>query len=331
MVTDHVTVMEEIMSRAERLLELITRVRATGRFTVQEMAGEFGVSRRTMLRDLHALSAMGVPLTSMPGPGGGYSLPYPQRPVTLSLAADEALGLILSYEAVLRDAPSPFRAPSVSAITKLRGALPPNVVRDLDRLRERVAVVGVERAYDAPFLADLLQAALDGAHLRVGYDSRRGPSERLIYPYGLVAGLGFWYCACYDYRRGVHAWLRADRIVSLERTEGQGTPETMTLAEWLRRPPETSQDMLALRAMVTARGMKELDWSAVGGGLMREADGSGGIDMPIPASSLDFYARLFLRLGAEATVASPVELVAALRREARSILSLYTDGGNDGD
>src|SRR5579875_3081315 len=134
-----------------------------------------------MLRDLHALSAMGVPLASAPGPGGGYSLPYPQRSVTLSLTADEALGLILSYEAMLRDAPSPFREPSVSAITKLRGALSPDIVRDLDRLRERVAAVGVDRTYDAPFLANLLQAACDGAHLRIGYDSRRGSSERVIY------------------------------------------------------------------------------------------------------------------------------------------------------
>ena len=205
------------MSRSERLLELLTRVRAKGRFTVQEMSDEFGVSRRTMLRDLHALSAMGVPLAAVPGPGGGYSLPYPQPPLTLSLAADEALALILSYEALSRDAPSPFHESSISAITKLRAALPPEVLRDLDRLRERVAAVGVARRYDAPFLADLLRAALDEVHLRIAYDSRRGVSERLIFPYGLIAGLGFWYCACYDYKRGSHAWLRADRIRSLER------------------------------------------------------------------------------------------------------------------
>ena len=157
MLTDHVTNAELGVSRSERLLDLIPRVRAKVRFSVEEMADEFGASRPTMLRVLHALSAMGVPLAAVPGPGGGYTLPYPQRPVTLSLSADEALGLILSYEAVLRDAPSPFRAPSVSAITKLRAALAPDVVRDFDRWRERVMVVGVARTYDAPFLADLLQ------------------------------------------------------------------------------------------------------------------------------------------------------------------------------
>jgi predicted DNA-binding transcriptional regulator YafY len=189
--------MKLILSKTDRLLELMTTVTAQdGRFTVQEMADLFGVSQRTMLRDLQALSAMGLPLSASPGPGGGYLLIYARRQVNLSLLADEALALILSYESALQDVPSPFKNPSVSAITKLPTALSPDVVRELDRLRERVAIVAVKRTYDAPYLRDLLQASLDKVHLRISYDSRRAESARLIYPYGLIAGLGFWYCAC---------------------------------------------------------------------------------------------------------------------------------------
>lgn len=311
------------------MLELITKVRAKGHFTVQAMADEFGVSRRTMLRDLHALSAMGVPLSSLPGPGGGYTLAYPQRPVTLSFSADEALGLILSYEALLENAPSPFKEPNVAAVTKLRAALPPETVRNLDRLRERVAVISVDRIYEAPFLADLLQAAFDGVHLRIGYESRRGSSNRIIYPYGLVAGLGFWYCACFDYRRGVHAWLRADRIRSLERAEGLEPPVAMTLREWLRRPSEAVAESLRLHATITAQGLKWVDWSIFRKDLTQRVDGSGEVDMPMPASSLDYYARLFLHLGSEALIESPPELIAILRREAHAILLLY-EGADPG-
>jgi predicted DNA-binding transcriptional regulator YafY len=63
------------LSRTARLLELLIRVQTKPRFTAAELAEEFGVSRRTMLRDLSALSEMGLPLRSRPGPGGGYSLP----------------------------------------------------------------------------------------------------------------------------------------------------------------------------------------------------------------------------------------------------------------
>jgi predicted DNA-binding transcriptional regulator YafY len=44
------------VSRTARLLELLVRVQTKPRFTAAELAEEFGVSRRTMLRDLGALS-----------------------------------------------------------------------------------------------------------------------------------------------------------------------------------------------------------------------------------------------------------------------------------
>lgn len=59
------------MLRVARLLELVVRVQTKPRFTAAELAEEFEVSRRTILRDLRKLSKMGVPLRSTPGPGGG--------------------------------------------------------------------------------------------------------------------------------------------------------------------------------------------------------------------------------------------------------------------
>src|ERR687893_1481660 len=176
MVTADVTYLrgsEENVSRTARLLELLVRVQTKPRFTAQELAEEFGVSRRTMLRDLQALSGMGVPLRSTLGPGGGYSLPRDGRRLSPSLTVDEALGLIVSYEALLGYPVHPFSAEGVSAVTKLRSALPKDVVGELDGLRRHVAVLEPAREYEAPLLKALLSAALDGAHLRVTYDSIR--------------------------------------------------------------------------------------------------------------------------------------------------------------
>src|ERR671911_1478241 len=186
MVTASVTYPDAVerkpVSRTARLLELLIRVQTKPRFTAQELAEEFGVSRRTMLRDLRALSEMGVPLRSTPGPGGGYALPRGRRRLSPSLTVDEALGLIVSYESFLRYAESPFSAQNLSAINKLRAALPTDVVGELDSLRRHVAVLDPAREHEAPLLGDLLEAALDGVHLKVIYDSiRSGISERVIY------------------------------------------------------------------------------------------------------------------------------------------------------
>src|SRR3712207_7885280 len=87
-----------------------------------------------MLRDLGALSGMGVPLRSTPGPGGGYSLPRGGRRLSPSLTVDEALALIAPYEALLRYPVHPFSTQGLSAGDKLRAAPPRGGVGELDRV-----------------------------------------------------------------------------------------------------------------------------------------------------------------------------------------------------
>ena len=49
------------MHKAQRLVQLIMLVNERRTFTVQELADECGVSRRTMIRDLAELSELGIP------------------------------------------------------------------------------------------------------------------------------------------------------------------------------------------------------------------------------------------------------------------------------
>ncbi|MGI8856753.1 MAG: helix-turn-helix transcriptional regulator [Thermomicrobiales bacterium] len=310
------------MSRTGRLLELLIVVQRKPRFTVQEIASEFGVSRRTMLRDLHDLSAMGVPLAATPGPGGGYALVRSQRQLPLALTVDEAIGLVLSYEAFLRYAQSPFAPESLSVITKLRAALPPDLVQEIDRIRHHVIVMGNERTYDAPLLPDLLHAALDGAHLRVTYDSRSGVAARVIYPFGLYAANGFWYCACYDYRRAGNLSLRADRFLNVERVDGFAPPHAMSLREWLDTRERDAPNPVRLRAVISPQGMKRFD-PGTEFGEMTITEQRGIINTIIPASEIDYFATRLLPLGGEIVVTSPPALIVALRRAAQDILTLY--------
>jgi predicted DNA-binding transcriptional regulator YafY len=318
------------VSRTARLLELLVRVQTKPRFTAGELAEEFGVSRRTMLRDLATLSEMGVPLRSTPGPGGGYSLPRGGRRLSPQLTVDEALGLILSYEAFLRYSESPLSSQSLSAVTKLRAALPPDVVGELDRLRRHVAVVEPVRHYEAPLLGELLSAALDGAHLKVVYDSRSGVFERVIYPFGLYASQGYWYCACHDYRRGHKVSMRADRFVSAERVEGFDRPPPAPLSEWLYQPPHvplserSGGGSLRMRALVSERGTKSFQLNSLFGHIETKPGGGGVVEVEIPRSEVAFYAASLLSVGTEVKVQSPPELVDAIRQKAREIVELYS-------
>jgi len=65
------------MPKTERMLKIMQRVYEKRSFTVGEMAEEFSVSYRTMLRYLHELSELGVPLYATEGKHGGYSVLTP--------------------------------------------------------------------------------------------------------------------------------------------------------------------------------------------------------------------------------------------------------------
>src|SRR5215217_4489189 len=330
MVTASVTYLhglEKNVSRTTRLLELLVRVQTKPRFTAQELADEFGVSRRTMLRDLNALSGIGVPLRSTPGPGGGYSLARGGRRLSPSLTVDEALALIISYEALLRYPVSPFSAEGVSAVTKLRAALPADVVGELDALRGHVAVVEPVREYEAPLLGDLLRAALDGAHLKVTYDSiRSGISERVIFPFGVYASQGFWYCACHDYRREMNVSLRADRFLSALREEGPETPPRppyIPLGNWTRKVRNDLGQRLELRVLVSERGTKSFELVSLLGRIEVGPGGRAVVEAEIPRSEIDFYASRLLSAGTDVLVESPPELVQAVRERALAVAHLY--------
>ena len=315
------------MSRTAGLLELLVRVQTRAHFTSRELAEEFGVSRRTILRDMADLSEMGVPLRSTSGPGGGYSLPRGGRRLAPSLTLDEALALIVSYEALMRYAVSPFSAEGVSAVTKLRAALPPDVVGELDALREHVAIVEPVHDYEAPLLKELLSAAIDGAHLKATYDSiRSGVSERVIFPFGVYASQGFWYCACYDYKREMNVALRVDRFLRAERLGGPNTPPRpphIPLGTWTRGVRNDFGERLRLRISVSDRGAKSFDLVSLLGRIEVERGGWAVLEAEIPRSEIDFYAACLLSVGTDVRVESPAELVRAIREKALEVFHLY--------
>jgi predicted DNA-binding transcriptional regulator YafY len=244
---------------------------------------------------------------------------------------DEALALIVSYEALLRYPNSPFSAQSLSAVTKLRAALPQDVVAQLDRLRRHVAVVEpVREEYEAPLLGELLEASLEEVHLKVAYDSiRSGVSERVVFPFGLYASQGFWYCACFDHKREANVTLRADRFLCAERVEGLERPPHVALESWIHTVQSGGGERLKLRAYVTERGAKSFELVSLFGRIEadgEEADGrrsSGMIEAEIPRSEIDFYASRLLNVGTDVKVESPPELVEAMRNKAREIARLY--------
>ena len=94
------------MNRVDRLTAILLLLQERPR-TSEEIARRFEVSKRTVLRDVQALSEMGVPVIARDGAGGGYSLPDDYHTPPLPLSAHEIFLLLLALGSLnaLSDAP----------------------------------------------------------------------------------------------------------------------------------------------------------------------------------------------------------------------------------
>ena len=131
------------MSRAKRLNEMIMMVNRKKRFTVRELAQEFGVSKGTILRDLQELSEMGVPLYSEVGPHGGYQVLNERILPPIAFSEDEAVSIFFAIHALRHYISLPFDIEYESIKKKFYLNLSGDIRDAIDKMQDRVDFVSV--------------------------------------------------------------------------------------------------------------------------------------------------------------------------------------------
>ncbi|MFV5995383.1 helix-turn-helix transcriptional regulator [Streptomyces sp. NPDC056231] len=192
------------MNRQQRLLAMLAALQARRRTTAKELATEFGVSVRTVLRDVEALAAAEVPVFTEQGRYGGIVL-LPGTQLDVSRLSDTEAELLtvlgvdlvqarkLGMEAAARSATDKLTA---RGIPQRRAASPKS---DLIPLAEVVAVD--HRAWFVPDedeeadIASLTRDLRRGLRLRVRYRRSGAPRHRpiVVDPYGVLLRAGRWY------------------------------------------------------------------------------------------------------------------------------------------
>jgi predicted DNA-binding transcriptional regulator YafY len=128
----------DTMQRTERLFALAEylRGRRTG-VTAEALAERFGVTVRTIYRDLDALRAASMPVGAERGPGGGYALDRSYSLPPVNFTAREAALLVALGRFAIDMRLLPFADTLESALDKVRAALSTSAQRELlSRLKE---------------------------------------------------------------------------------------------------------------------------------------------------------------------------------------------------
>ncbi|MEV0902519.1 WYL domain-containing protein [Actinoplanes sp. NPDC049802] len=315
--------------RADRLVSLVLLLRQRGRLSAGTLARELEVSTRTVLRDIEALSAAGVPVYAERGRHGGFALLPGFRTELTGLNHDEALALLTAGSGC---GLGPALA---SALRKVADALPDShralagdaaqrflVEPQTDLLSRRT----VTEQIPAATLTEVRRAVLAGHRLRIHYAATgQPPAWRTIDPIGLVTVRDRGYLLAT--RDGADRTYRLARIHAAEELpEPARRPGRVDLDRaWRERCARfLSDDHIAVEVHVDPARRDELLTTAVA--VRAETPGPDGrLRLQVTYQDLRHAVWALWQLGPAAEALTPPALRAALHDRAAALAATYRD------
>ncbi|MBT3149384.1 WYL domain-containing protein [Streptomyces sp. CHD11] len=324
--------------RADRLVSLVLLLRQRGRLTADTLAHELEVSTRTVLRDIEALSAAGVPVYAERGRHGGFALLPGFRTELTGLNHDESLA-VLTAGSGRGDHAFGLGSALASALRKVVDALPENhrvtasdaaqrilVEPETDLLSRRPAT---EQVPD-PTMSEIRHAVLTGHRLRIHYAATgQDPQWRTVDPIGLVTVRGTGYLLAR--RSGADRTYRLSRVRSAEELpEPAERPDRVDLDRvWRERCARfLSEGHVAVLVRVRPERREELLNTAVavlGGEPEAEPGVDGWLRLEATFQDLRHAEWALWQLGTDAEALAPQSLRHALRDRAAAIADRYGD------
>ncbi|KAF3463487.1 WYL domain-containing protein [Streptomyces sp. Tu 3180] len=319
--------------RADRLISLVLLLRRHGRLTAAALVRELEVSTRTVLRDIEALSAAGVPVYAERGRHGGFALLPDFRTDLTGLNHDEALALLTAGsgrgEQVFGLGPA-----LASAMRKVVDALPEShratasdaarrflVDPETDLLSRRL----VTEEVPGTTMSEVRRAVLAGRKLRIHYAATgQAPQWRTVDPVGLVTVRDRGYLLAT--RSGADRTYRLSRVSAAEQLpEPAQRPDRIDLDRiWRERCAQflSDGDQVTVRVRVNPARREELVDTALAV-RVEEPDADGWLRLEVTFQDPRHAEWALWQLTADAEALAPQWLRTSLRNRAAAIVSCY--------
>ncbi|MFB6722956.1 helix-turn-helix transcriptional regulator [Kribbella sp. NPDC056345] len=319
--------------RADRLVSLVLLLRQHGRLSAVTLARELEVSTRTVLRDIEALSAAGVPVYAERGRHGGFALlPGFQTELT-GLNHDEALALVVAGS---RRGAQVFGLGSAlaSAMLKVVDALPESYRNTAAGASQRLLIdpetdllsrrLVTEESPDTTTAA-VLRAVLAGHKLRIHYAATDQPAKwRTVDPIGVVTVREQGYLLAT--RSGEDRTYRLDRVLAAEElAEPAERPDRVDLDRaWQERSTRfrTGGDQVTVLARVNPIRREDLARTALAI-LTESTDEDGWLRLEVTFQDRRHAEWALWQLSTNAEALSPPWLRAALHTRATTLATRY--------
>lgn len=226
------------MNRIDRLFGILTLLQSKKFVSAESIADKFGISVRTVYRDVKALCEGGIPVSFEAGRGyfvvQGYFLP------PVSFSSEEANALLLMETMVKGFADKSIHTHYSSALQKIKAVLRSSQKESIEFLQSNMKMQLPECfVNDYDYLSVLQTAISDKIVIDLEYKNNKSEiSKRRVEPIGLVFYAFSWHLIAWCHLRGEYRDFKVARILKIKNT---GCPFTIRdhvqLADYLKQLP----------------------------------------------------------------------------------------------
>lgn len=306
------------MNRFDRITAILIQLQAKRNVKGQDLAARFGVSLRTVYRDLRTLEEAGVPLCGEAGVG--YSLAEGYRLPPVMFTREEATALATAEKLVAQLTDAHTAQLSHAAMDKLRAVLRRPDRDYLEALSPRITVLQPHATRGAILpptsnthqllLTSIAQQRVARLDYRAGYHG--AATQRDVEPIGVYFG-HYWHVVAFCRLRQEFRDFRLDRIAAIDLRDEQFAPRPDTLQSyWQQRAQQRQAQAVVVCFAPEAMGHVEENkhyfcWTH------EQLRADGWREMTFLVEHLDNLARWLLLFTTHVTIVSPPELKQRLR------------------
>jgi predicted DNA-binding transcriptional regulator YafY len=174
--------------RLTRLTAILTQLQSKQVVTAKKLADKFGVSNRTIYRDIKTLENAGVPIITEEGKG--YSIMDGYRIPPIMFTEDEANALLTAELIIQSSKDSSLIEKFSEAISKVRAVIPGKIKNRTERLEQKMGITNtyIDTSPKSKYLLEIQHALLEYLVISIDYKDKAGQStKRNIEPFAIYS------------------------------------------------------------------------------------------------------------------------------------------------
>lgn len=223
------------IKRLTRLTAILTQLQSKRILTAQKLADKFGVSNRTIYRDIKTLESAGVPIITEDGKG--YSIMDGYRIPPIMFTEDEANALLTAELIIQSSKDSSLINKFSEAILKVKAVIPTKIKSKTERLAQKMGITNtyIDNSPKSKYLLEIQKALVEYLVINIDYTNQSGQStQRNLEPFAIYSNQNNeWVLVAFCRLRKDFRTFSLKNINKLTTTNEEFEPHKMSFKQYL--------------------------------------------------------------------------------------------------